>query len=131
MVIHKKTRLTLDQRRELATEYFNNRIRICDLVRKYRVAAPTVYKILHRARDKDYSVHTSENKRFRCLAYGLKRLSKIEKSIEEIIASHGRIDGFVHAAGISPAIPLRALSQKKMDEAFQVNLAEKPMSTCL
>jgi transposase InsO family protein len=83
MVIHKKTRLTPDQRKELANEYFKNHIRVCDLVRKYRVTAPTVYKILHRARDKDYSVHTSENKRFRCLSYGLKRLSKIEKSIEE------------------------------------------------
>lgn len=46
----------------------------------------------------------------------------LEKSIDEIIASHGRVDGFLHAAGISPIIPLRALSQKKMDEAFQVNV---------
>lgn len=83
MVIHKKTRLTPDQRKELSDEYFNKHVRVCDLVRKYRVTAPTVYKILHRARDKDYSVHTSENKRFRCPAYGLKRLSKIEKAIEE------------------------------------------------
>ena len=90
MVIHKKTRLTPDQRKELADEYFKNRIRICDLIRKYRVSAPTVYKILHRARNRDYSLHTSENKRFRCLAYGIKRLSKIEKSIEEKLRKKAR-----------------------------------------
>lgn len=83
MVIHKKARLTPDQRKELANEHFKDHVRVCDLVYKYRVTAPTVYKIIHRARNKDYSLHTSENKRFRCLAYGIKRLSKIEKSIEE------------------------------------------------
>jgi hypothetical protein len=83
MVIHKKTRLTPIQRKELSDDSFINNIRICDLIRKYRVSAPTVYKILHRARHKDYSVHKSVNKRFRCLQYGIKRLSKIEKKIEE------------------------------------------------
>jgi len=83
MVIHKRTRLTPIQRKELSDDYFIRHIRVCDLMRKYRVSAPTVYKILHRARDKDYSVHKSINKRFRCLQYGIKRLSKIEKKIEE------------------------------------------------
>ena len=64
MVIHKKTRLTPDQRKELADECFKNHVRVCDLVRKYRVTAPTVYKILYRARDKDYGVHTSETSAF-------------------------------------------------------------------
>ena len=90
MVIHKKTRLTPDQRKELANEYFKDHIRVCDLIRKYRVTTPTVYKILHRARNRDYSLHSSENKRFRCLAYGIKRLSKIEKSIEEKLKKKAR-----------------------------------------
>jgi hypothetical protein len=47
------------------------------------ITSPTVYKIIERSRDNDYSVHKSINKRFRCLEYGLKRLSKIEKQIEE------------------------------------------------
>jgi hypothetical protein len=57
--------------------------RICDLIRHYGVSAPTVYKIIHRGRLNDYSIHKSENKRFRCLEYGLKRLSKVEHEIEE------------------------------------------------
>ncbi len=83
MAIHKRTRLTPLQRKELADDYFKNHMRVFDLKRKHRVSAPTIYKIIHRARDKDYSVHKSINKRFRCIEYGMKRLSKIEQHIEE------------------------------------------------
>lgn len=83
MVVHRKTRLLPDQRKELAEDYFHRHIRVCDLVRKYRITAPTVYKILHRSRNNDHSIHKSVNKRFRCLEYGLKRLSKIEQELEE------------------------------------------------
>lgn len=58
-------------------------MRICDLCRHYGVTAPTVYKIIHRGRLNDYSIHNSENKRFRCLEYGLKRLTKVEQELEE------------------------------------------------
>jgi transposase InsO family protein len=83
MTIHKKTRLLPDQRKELADDYYTRHMRVCDLVRKYRVTAPTVYKILRRSRNNDHSIHKSVNKRFRCLEYGLKRLSKIERTLEE------------------------------------------------
>lgn len=83
MVIHKRTKLTPIQRKELADEYFKSHIRKCDLIRKYRVSAPTVDKIINRARHRDYGIHKSINRRFRCLEYGIKRLSKIEKQIEE------------------------------------------------
>lgn len=83
MIIHKNTRLTPLQRRELSDDYYKNHIRVCDLCRKYRITAPTVYKILHHSRNNDYSVHKSVNKRFRCLEYGLKRLAKIETHLEE------------------------------------------------
>lgn len=83
MTVHKKTRLLPDQRREMADDYYKRHVRVCDLVRKYRVTAPTVYKILRRSRNNDHSIHKSVNKRFRCLEYGLKRLSKVERELEE------------------------------------------------
>jgi transposase InsO family protein len=83
MIIHKKTRLTPIQRKALADDYYKNHIRICDLCRKYQVTAPTVYKIVRRAKSKDYSIHKSVNKRFRCLKYGIKRLAKVEEKIQE------------------------------------------------
>jgi len=82
MVIHKRTRLVPLQRRELVQKYYAG-TRICDLIRHYGITAPTVYKIIHRGRSNDYSIHKSENKRFRCLEYGLKRLTKVEQEIEE------------------------------------------------
>lgn len=90
MNIHKNTRLTPIQRKRLADDYLVNHTRICALVRKYCVTAPTIYKIIYRARDKDYTVHKSINKRFRCLEYGLKRLSKIEKKLEEKLKKRAR-----------------------------------------
>lgn len=39
--------------------------------------------ILHRGRKNNYSIHKSTNARFRCLKYGLRRLARIEKEIEE------------------------------------------------
>lgn len=83
MTIHKRTRLTPFQRRQLTVDYWKQHIRICDLARKYQVSRPTVYKIIHQARLQDYSIHKSVNKRFRCLEYGIKRLSKVERELEE------------------------------------------------
>lgn len=83
MVIHKGTRLTPRQRKELSDDYFIRHIRKCDLAVKYNISRPTIDKIINNARNNDYSVHKSVNKRFRCLQYGLKRLNKIEKQIEE------------------------------------------------
>jgi len=90
MTIHKSTRLTPIQRKRLADDYYRHRVRVCDLVRNYHVSAPTVYKIIHRARNNDYSIHRSTNKRFRCLQYGLKRLSRIETKIEEKLKKQAR-----------------------------------------
>lgn len=83
MVIHKNARLTPIQRRRLSDDYYKKHIRVCDLCRKYQITAPTVYKILHRSKENDYSIHKSVNKRFRCLQYGLKRLSRVESILEE------------------------------------------------
>lgn len=83
MTIHKRARLTPLQRKEIWDKYHTSRVRICDLVRQYSVTSPTIYKILHRGRLRDFSLHKSTNKRFRCLEYGIKRLAKIERELEE------------------------------------------------
>lgn len=90
MTLHKKTRLTPLQRREIADKYNNQNVRICDLCRQYSVTAPTIYKTVRRARQNDYSVHKSTNKRFQCLEYGLKRLSKVEAEVEKKLKAQAR-----------------------------------------
>jgi transposase InsO family protein len=83
MVIHKKTRLTPFQRQAIYDAYYKEKLTIASLSRAYNVSRPTIYKIIHRGRLKDFSVHKSTNKRYRCLKYGMRRLAKIEKEIEE------------------------------------------------
>lgn len=90
MVIHKKTRLTPVQREQVYKDYHQHHIRVCDLIRKYHVTAPTIYKILHRGRKKDFSIHRSINKRYQCLQYGIKRLAKIEKRIENKLKNQAK-----------------------------------------
>lgn len=90
MTIHKRARLTPLQREEIWRKYHVEHVRICDLVRAYSVTSPTIYKILHRGRQHDFSVHQSTNKRFRCLQYGLKRLAKVELELEEKLKKQAR-----------------------------------------
>lgn len=83
MTIHKKTRLTPEQRQEIARLRWEEHISVAELTRRYSVSRPTIDKVIQRARQNDYTVHNSTNKRFRCLEYGLKRLSKVEREVEE------------------------------------------------
>lgn len=83
MNIHKKTRLTPEQRKEIYQAYYQDSLRVTDLATAYHVSRPTIYKILQRGRQRDFSVHDSTNQRFRCLKYGIKRLAKIEREIED------------------------------------------------
>jgi len=83
MVIHKKTRLTPIQRQEVYNSYHKENRKVSDLAVSYHVSRPTIYKIIGRGRKQDFTIHSSRNKRFTCLRYGIKRLSKIEKKIEE------------------------------------------------
>lgn len=87
MVIHKSTRLTPIQRKELVARYFQKNTRIATLAREYRVSRNTIYNIIHRARSKDFSIHKSVNQRYRCLKYGLKRLAKVEAALEKKLKS--------------------------------------------
>ena len=83
MTIHKKTRLTPFQRQAIYHAYYKENLTVSGLARAYNVSRPTIYKIVRRGRLKDFSVHDSTNKRYRCLKYGMRRLAKVEKAIEE------------------------------------------------
>lgn len=90
MTIHKWTKLTPVKRREIADKYFKVGVRICDLARDYQVSRNTIYNVIRRAKDKDFSVHKSINKRYRCLQYGLKRLAKVEAALEKKLKQQAR-----------------------------------------
>lgn len=81
--INERTRLTPLQRQEIYKAYHTEKKKVAELAREYHVSRPTVYKILSRGRHRDFTIHNSTNKRFRCLPYGIKRLAKIEASLEQ------------------------------------------------
>ena len=90
MVMHKRTRLAPLQREDIYRRYKEDNIRVIDLSREYHVSRSTIYKILERGRQKDFTLHRSENHRFRCLKYGLKRLAKVERAIELRLKNEAR-----------------------------------------
>lgn len=83
MTIHKWTKLTPVKRREIADKYFKQNVRIATLARDYQTSRNTIYNVINRARHNDFSIHKSINKRYRCLEYGLKRLTKVEAALEK------------------------------------------------
>lgn len=90
MTIHKNTRLTPFQRKEVANKYFKRDYRVSTLSREYQVSRNTIYIIIRRARHKDFSIHKSINKRYRCLEYGFKRLNKVEAKLEKKLKNQAK-----------------------------------------
>jgi len=83
MNLHKNTRLTPIQREQIWKDRTEQNLNPTQLAQKYNVSRVTTYKILKRARLKEFQPRQSTNKRYSCLEYGCKRLAKIEKKIED------------------------------------------------
>jgi len=80
MILHKNTRLPPIVRKQVFEDY-KNWARVTELVSKYNVSHVTIYKIINRARLKDFIPHKSINDRYRCLKWWLIRLAKIEDHV--------------------------------------------------
>lgn len=83
MNIHKNTRLLPYQREAIWTAYHKNKQSVTSLALEYKVSRPTIYKVLKLARVKLLKPQTSTNNRFKQAKYGIKRLAKVEKSIQD------------------------------------------------
>ena len=82
MNIHKRTRLTPLDREEIWRLYGTRDWTVVALAQKFRVSRPTIYKVIERARKQEFSPRKSTNKRFLQAKYGMKRLAKVESSLE-------------------------------------------------
>lgn len=83
MNIHKNTRLTSYQRQEVWRLYTQGKMRVSSLSEWFKVSRPTIYKILKEARIQIFVPRDSTNARFKQIKYGIKRLAKVEASIQE------------------------------------------------
>ena len=82
MNIHKRTKLPPQQREEIYRRHYTEHIRVALLAGEYHVSRPTIHKIPARGQKRDSSIRNSCNAPFRTSAWGMKRLAKIEKTIE-------------------------------------------------
>ena len=82
MTIHKRTRVTPLDRQEIWKLYGTRQWTIAALAREFRVSRPTIYKVINRARSKEFAPRKSTNTRFLQAHYGIKRLAKVEAAVE-------------------------------------------------
>ena len=82
MNMHKRIRLTPLDREDVWRLYNTGEWTIVALAQRFRVSRPTIYKVLARARWQEFAPRKSTNKRYLNAKYGLKRLAKVEASLE-------------------------------------------------
>ena len=83
MNMHKNTRLTPHHHQAIWTAYTQEKESITSLARRYQVSRVTIYRALKAARGRLLKPQTSTNNRFKQAKYGMKRLAKVERSIQE------------------------------------------------
>ena len=82
MHVHSSIRLTPSDRKWIWKLYTEEAKSVTFLSEFFNVSRPTIYKVIQRARLQEFVPRNSSNQRWRCLPYGVRRLAKIEASIE-------------------------------------------------
>jgi transposase InsO family protein len=90
MNVHKRIRLTPHDRKEIWRLHSEEQWRKVNLAKHFRVSRPTIDKVLERARKQEFTPRKSTNKRFLSPKYGIKRLAKVEKAIEDRLKKNAR-----------------------------------------
>lgn len=83
MKLHKNTRLLPFQREAIWIAYTQDKISVTSLSHQYGVGRTTIYKVLEAARGRLLIQKSSTNNRFKQARYGIKRLAKVERTIQE------------------------------------------------
>lgn len=83
MKIHKSTKLLPHHRQAIWTAYTQDKESVTSLARRFMVSRTTIYSVLKAARVNILKPQNSTNNRFKQARYGMKRLAKIEKAIQE------------------------------------------------
>ena len=83
MNMHKNTRLSPHHRQAIWLAYTQGKESVTSLAHRYQVSRVTIYRALKAARGRLLKPQTSTNNRFKQAKYGMKRLAKVERSIQE------------------------------------------------
>jgi len=79
----KTPRLPPHHRQAIWLAYTQEKESVTSLARRYQVSRVTIYRALKAARGRLLKPQTSTNNRFKQAKYGMKRLAKVERSIQE------------------------------------------------
>lgn len=90
MKIHKNTKLLPHHREAIWKAYHDDKASVSSLARRYQVSRPTIYSVLKKARHNILVPLTSTNHRFKRAYFGIRRLAKIELSIQEKLKKQAR-----------------------------------------
>ena len=82
MKLHKNIRLTPLDRREIWKLYKTRFFTQQSLALKFRVSRQTIAKILKQCRSGLFYPRDSKNHRYKSCFYGIRRLAKVERSVE-------------------------------------------------
>lgn len=122
MNMHKSLRVTPSDRRNIWKLYSSNAMNVSELASFFRVSRPTIYKVVERARLQQFVPRDSTNKRYRNIRYGLKRLAKIEKSIEDKLRAKAKRYNKKYPGEMlhldTKRLPLLKGETKKMDREY-------------
>ena len=83
MNIHKSTKLLPHHRQAIWTAYTQDKESVTSLARRFMVSRQTIYNVLKAARVNILKPQNSTNNRFKQARYGIKRLAKVEKAIQD------------------------------------------------
>lgn len=56
-----------------------------------------------------------------CYSYDLQNIEGVKELISKIVAEHGKLDGFIHAAGIEVTNPVKLSKPEEYESLFHVN----------
>ena len=90
MNIHKNTRLLPFQRQAIWHAYTKDKRTVVSLAEEYKVSRPTIYKVLKLARQNILKPQSSTNNRFKQARFGIKRLAKVELTIQDKLKRQAR-----------------------------------------
>ncbi|MGF6147610.1 helix-turn-helix domain-containing protein, partial [Kingella potus] len=83
MNIHKNTRLVPHDRQAIWLAYTQNKESVTSLAQRFMVSRTTIYRVLKAARVQLLVPQNSTNNRFKQAYYGMRRLAKVERAIQE------------------------------------------------
>ena len=87
--MHKFTKLLPYQREVIYNKWLQGETPT-NLSRQYEVSRTTIYKVLKRGKENEFTNRKSTNRRYQIIQYGLKRLTQVEKQLRLDLAKRER-----------------------------------------